>query len=54
MPADKFTKKADTPKKKRQWSHVYENALARGLPEGTAIREASGIIKRAGASKRGK
>lgn len=48
MPADKFTRKADTPRKKRQWSHVYESALARGASKGSAIRQASGVIKRRG------
>lgn len=45
MPAERFTKKANTPKKKRQWSHVYESVLSKGGSEGSAIRQASGVIK---------
>lgn len=46
MPAQRFTKKANTPKKKRQWKHVYESALARGASEESAIAQASGVVKR--------
>lgn len=46
MPADKFTKKADTPKLKRQWQHVEDSALSRGASAGEAIRMASGVIKK--------
>lgn len=45
MPASKFTKKANTPAKKRQWRHVYEEALRRGLSKAKAIMEASGVVK---------
>jgi hypothetical protein len=48
MPAEKFTRKANTPKKKRQWQHVYEGVLRRGGSEGSAIRQASGVVKRGG------
>lgn len=44
--AKKKTKKADTPKRQRQWAHVADSALKRGLPEGTAIREANGVVKK--------
>ena len=55
MPAEKFTKKANTPKKKRQWQHVYESALDRGASEGSAIRQASGTVKKSSRKKtRGK
>jgi hypothetical protein len=40
------TKKADSPKKKRQWAHIADSALARGESEGTAIKEANGVLKR--------
>lgn len=46
MPADRFTRKANTPKKKRQWRHVYESALSRGASEGSAIRQASGAVRK--------
>jgi len=51
MPAERFTKKADTPKKKRQWDHVYESAKKRGAPAGSAVRQANASVKR---SKRGR
>lgn len=44
--ASKKTKKANTPKKQRQWAHVADSALKRGLPESTAIKEANGVIKK--------
>lgn len=54
VPAEKFTKKADTPKKKRQWEHVYETAKAEGDSEGKAIKKASGVVKKQTArNKRG-
>ena len=46
------SKKARTPKAKRQWSDVADSALARGESEGTAIKEANGVIKKRGAYKR--
>jgi len=46
MPAQKFTKKADTPKKQRQWQHVEDSELARGASKADAIIRASGVIKR--------
>jgi hypothetical protein len=48
VPAEKFTRKANTPKKKRQWQHVYDSALKRGDSKGEAIRKASGVVKRGG------
>lgn len=47
MPAERFTRRANTPKKRRQWQHVYESARARGAEEGSAIAQASGVIKQA-------
>jgi len=52
MPAERFTKKADTPKKKRQWEHVYESAKQRGQPAGSAVRQANASVKKG--SKRGR
>jgi len=46
MPGSKFSKKVDTPKKERQWEHVYESVLSRGGDKGSAIRQASGVIKK--------
>ena len=40
------TKKAKSPKSKRQWSKIANKLLASGKPEGQAIREANGVIKR--------
>lgn len=41
-----FTKKAKSPKAKRQWAHVADSALARGESDATAIKEANGVVKR--------
>jgi len=46
MPAERFTKKANTPKKKRQWEHVYQSAKKAGASPGKAIREANGVVKK--------
>lgn len=46
MPASKFTKKANTPKKARQWQHVYDSEKARGASPGTAIKAANGVVKK--------
>lgn len=54
MPAARFTKKATTPKLKRQWQHVEDSAKARGLSAGEAVREANGVVKRASAKKKRK
>ena len=40
------TKKATSPKAKRQWTHVANDALARGESEKTAIMEANGVAKK--------
>jgi hypothetical protein len=46
VPAERFTKKATTPKKKRQWEHVYKSAKKAGASPGSAIRQASGAVKK--------
>lgn len=52
--AQRFTKKANTPTKQRQWSHVADSMLAAGKGEGAAIRGANSVIaKRGGKPKRG-
>lgn len=40
------TKKANTPKKKRQWRDVGNKVLARTGDEGRAIREANAVVGR--------
>lgn len=44
--AGRHTHKAKSAKSKRQWSDVANKALARGLSEGAAIREANGVVSR--------
>jgi hypothetical protein len=46
MPAEKFTKQATTPKKKRQWEHVYTSAKSKGSSPGSAIRQANASVKK--------
>lgn len=46
MPAEKHTRKATTPKLRRQWQHVRDSMESRGASPGAAIRAASGVIKR--------
>ena len=38
------TKKASTPNLQRQWMHVANSALERGLDEAAAIREANSVV----------
>jgi hypothetical protein len=42
--AKKHTKKADSPNKQKQWADVADSALSRGASEGSAIRQANGVI----------
>lgn len=46
MPSDAKhkTKKANTAKKKRQWSHVANSALKSGDSEASAIRQANAVV----------
>jgi hypothetical protein len=44
--AKKHTKKANTAKKKRQWSHVANSVLKRGGSEGSAVRQANAVVAR--------
>lgn len=46
MPASRFTKKAKTPKQKRQWQHVYDSELAKGASRATAVKAANGVVKK--------
>ena len=43
--AAKKTKKAATPRKARQWQEVANALLAKGASEGSAIRQANGVVK---------
>lgn len=40
------TKKACSPKAKRQWANVADRVLAKTGDEGRAVREANAVIKR--------
>ena len=42
--AKRHTKKANTPKKKRQFAHVANSVLERGGSEGSAIRQANAVV----------
>lgn len=42
--AKRHTKKADSPKKQRQWKDVANSALDRGESEGSAIRQANAAV----------
>jgi hypothetical protein len=45
MPASRFTKKANTPKKRRQWSDVEQSALKRGASAGSAVKQANAVVR---------
>jgi hypothetical protein len=45
MPAERFTKKANTAKKRRQWSDVEKSALSRGASAGSAIKQANAVVR---------
>jgi hypothetical protein len=44
--AARHTKKARSPKAKRQWSKVANSALKRGMSEGSAVRQANAVVKK--------
>ena len=50
--AKRHTKKASTSKQRRQWTHVANGALSHGASEGSAIRQANGVVAR-GRHKKG-
>jgi len=54
MPAQKHTKKANTPKKRRMWQHVRESAESRGASPGSAVRQANSAVKKASRKKKRK
>ena len=45
--AKRHTKKADTPKRQRQWSKVANSMLISGASEGSAVRAANAVVKKA-------
>jgi hypothetical protein len=51
---NRFTKKAKSPTSRRQWKHVYESALSSGADEGSAIAQASGVVKKRMAKSKGR
>ena len=48
-PSDARSKdrKADTPKKKREWSDIANSVLKRTGDEGRAVRSANGVLRKA-------
>jgi uncharacterized protein YdaT len=46
--APKKTKKAKTPKQRRMWREIANSLLAHGASEGSAIRQANGVVKERG------
>lgn len=44
--AKRHTRKANTPKRKRQWGKVYRSAVKRGANEPSAIRQANAAVKK--------
>jgi len=44
--AERFTNKAKSDRKKRQWQHVANNVLARGGSEEEAIKQANEVVDR--------
>ncbi|CAJ0849873.1 hypothetical protein AMST5_00188 [freshwater sediment metagenome] len=50
--AKKHTKKADTPKKQKQWADVADSALSRGASEGSAIRQANAVVAKSTTKKK--
>jgi uncharacterized protein YdaT len=44
--AKRHTKKASSPKRQRQWADVADSALSRGASEGSAIRQANGVVSK--------
>jgi hypothetical protein len=50
--AARHTKKAKSPKRKRQWRHVANSVLQKTGDEGAAVRAANGVVKKAGVRKK--
>jgi uncharacterized protein YdaT len=50
--AKRHTRKARTPKAKRQWAKVANSMLRRGKSEGSAIRAANSVVKKSRGRRR--
>lgn len=50
--ATKKTKKATSPKAKKQWAAIANSEKARGADDATAIKAANGVIKKSARKKR--
>jgi hypothetical protein len=50
--AKRHTRKANSASKQRQWRHVAESAMSRGADEGSAIRQANGVVAKNRGRKR--
>lgn len=50
--AARHTKKAQSPKRKRQWSKTANSVLSRGGSEGSAVRIANAAVKKSSKTKR--
>lgn len=48
----RHTKKAKSPKQKRQWRDVANSALSRGASEGSAVRQANAVVAKGRSGKR--
>ncbi len=44
--APSHNKGANTPKRRRQWADIANSLYRKGVPEGQAIREANGVLKK--------
>jgi hypothetical protein len=44
--AKKHDRKANTPKKRRMWSHVANSVLKRTGSDAAAVRAANGVVKK--------
>ena len=52
--AKRHTRKAKSPKSKRQWAHVADSVLERTGDEGRAVRAANSVVKKSGAKRKNK
>jgi hypothetical protein len=54
MPAQEFTKKANTAAKRRQWQHVEDSAKSRGASPKSAVMQANAAVRDHPAKSKGK
>jgi uncharacterized protein YdaT len=52
--SSRFTKRAKSPKRKKQWAEVADSMLERTGDEGAAIRAANGVVRKAQSKRRTK